>query len=77
MGIKRTVAAALRAGAFWKLNDLAQYTCWDHIVVGPMSLPDHFEDVSTLHYAKETSRDETEHMNSAIRHGKSGKTTHF
>ena len=42
-----------------------------------MSLPDHFEDVSTFHEAQEASTDETERMTSAICHGKSGKSTHF
>ena len=42
-----------------------------------MSLSDHFEDVSILHYAQEASTDETERMTSAIRHGKSGKITDF
>ena len=42
-----------------------------------MTLPDHFEDVSTLHYVQEASTDETERMTSAIRHGISGKIAHF
>ena len=42
-----------------------------------MSLPDHFEDVSTLHYAQEAPTDETERMTLAIRHGKSAIITHF
>ena len=42
-----------------------------------MSLPDHFEDVSTLHYAPEAPTNETERMTSAIRNGKSGIITHF
>ena len=57
--------------------DFVRYICLKHIAVGPMSLPERFEDVSNTLYAHHVSIDEHAHLNLTDRHENRGKITRF
>ena len=55
--------------------DFVQHACTKHIVIGAMSLPGRFEDVSSPLYAQHVSKDEYAQLSYTDSHENRGKIT--